>query len=240
MGDGPDDGGDAGGESGRRDRTKGRDRRKAGGKRAWVPAAPSRAIFDDMTSARQPHSHTLADWLAQPEERRLELIDGEFVEKASPTPRHADAQRGAIVLVAGAFHRRGGRGGPGGWWILPEVDLVLGGDGYRPDLAGWRRDRHPTMPGERPVTARPDWICEVLSSSNASTDTVRKMQRYHRAGVPHYWVLDPRTQTLAVWRHAPEGYLNVLVAERGQTVRAEPFDAIELAVGLFFGDDPDD
>jgi hypothetical protein len=31
--------------------------------------------------------------------------------------------------------------------------------------------------------------------------------------------------------------LNVLIAERGERVRAEPFAAIELPVGVFFGDD---
>ena len=30
----------------------------------------------------------------------------------------------------------------------------------------------------------------------------------------------------------------MLVAERGETVRPEPFGAIELVVGTLFGDDP--
>ncbi len=184
--------------------------------------------------------HTLPEWLAQPIESRLELIDGKFVEKAPPSPEHANAQGTAIGELRGAFHRRGGKGQPGGWWILPEVDIVLGDHGFRPDLAGWRRDRVPEMPSGRPVTIRPDWLCEVLSPSNAGTDTITKMHRYHRAGVPHYWVIDPTTETLGVWRHAPEGYLNIMVAERDDVVRAEPFEAIELRIGLFFGDDADD
>ncbi len=31
--------------------------------------------------------------------------------------------------------------------------------------------------------------------------------------------------------------LEVLVAQRGERVRAEPFDAVELHVGVLFGDD---
>ncbi len=38
------------------------------------------------------------------------------------------------------------------------------------------------------------------------------------------------------WSH--DGYVTLLRAERGEVVRAEPFDAIELAVGTLFGDDP--
>ncbi len=50
-------------------------------------------------------------------------------------------------------------------------------------------------------------------------------------------ILDPEQGTLAVHRWHADGYLEVLVAERGQTVRAEPFDAIEIAVGGLFGDE---
>ena len=63
------------------------------------------------------------------------------------------------------------------------------------------------------------------------------MQEYHQASVSHYWLLDPREQTLAVFRWTAAGYVFVLGARRGQTVRAEPFEARELAVGVFFGDD---
>jgi hypothetical protein len=34
-----------------------------------------------------------------------------------------------------------------------------------------------------------------------------------------------------------DGYLEVLIAERDQRVRAEPFAAIELLIGVLFGDD---
>jgi hypothetical protein len=44
---------------------------------------------------------------------------------------------------------------------------------------------------------------------------------------------------LSVLRWSPDGYTDVLSAMRGARVRAEPFDAIELQVGVFFGDDDD-
>lgn len=191
-------------------------------------------------AAPKPGKRTIAEWLAQPPERRLELIDGNFVEKAAPDYAHGLAQFGLDRALGVQFHRKGGGGYPGGWWIVGEVDIRLGERGFRPDLVGWRRDRVPVMPTERPISVHPDWICEVLSESNASTDSILKMSHYHLAGIGHYWILDPRTKTLAVYRNLSEGYVNVLVAERGEPVRAEPFEAIELRVGLFFGDDPDE
>ncbi len=193
-----------------------------------------------VTPARRPGSYTLTDWLAQPEDGRLELIDGELVEKAAPTIQHGAAQRRTGTSIGGPFDRRaGGPGQPGGWWIVSEVDVALEGRGYRPDLSGWRRERLPRLPTGRPVTVRPDWICEVVSESNRATDTVTKLRRHHQAGVPHYWLLDLVDQTLTVYRHQPDGYLVSLRADASERVRAEPFDAIELHVAALFGDDVD-
>jgi hypothetical protein len=47
-------------------------------------------------------------------------------------------------------------------------------------------------------------------------------------------------EVLTVHRWMDDGYLNVLTAERGERVRAEPFDAITWSVGALFGDDPDE
>lgn len=183
---------------------------------------------------------TVAEWLAEPEERGAELIHGRIVYKAFPVPEHGRAQR-KLSEILGPFDRKlAGADRPGGWWLATEVDLELVGEGVRPDLVGWRRDRVPALPKPRPggaVIERPDWIAEVLSSSTASRDLGDKLTIYHAAKVPHYWIIDPFNRFLLVYRWLPEGYLVVLGAGNDMIVRAEPFDAIELRVGLLFGDE---
>jgi Uma2 family endonuclease len=184
---------------------------------------------------------TLADWLALPEEARFELIDGVFVEKAAPTIAHGRAQLNTGAVLGESYSRRpGGPHGPGGWWLASEVDIALDGRIFRPDIAGWRRERVQLPNTERPLSIRPDWICEIVSESNRMTDTVVKLRRYQQAGVPHYWILDQVDRTLTVYRHTPDGYLVALRAQASERVRAEPFDAIELVVGVLLGDDPED
>ena len=183
---------------------------------------------------------TVADWLAADEEDRLELIDGELIPKAAPTSDHGNAQGGTMVAVRAPFQRRtSGPAGPGGWWIMSEVDILLDGQGYRPDLVGWRRERAPERPRARPVVLVPDWICEIVSESNREHDTITKLRRYHQAGVPHYWIIDQLDRTLTVHRHTADGYVIALRAAAAERVRAEPFDAIELHVAVLLGDDPD-
>lgn len=184
---------------------------------------------------------SVADWLALPAAARIELIDGEFVEKAAPTFEHGLAQGHTVGAISGVYNRRlGGPGGPGGWWIVTEVDILLDGRVYRPDIAGWRRERAPAPLTERPVTLRPDWICEIVSDSNRTTDTVTKLRRYHQAGVPHYWILDQLDRTLTVHRHLDDGYLVALRADLHERVRAEPFEAIELHVAVLLGADEEE
>jgi Uma2 family endonuclease len=186
---------------------------------------------------------TAADLATLPGDARAEVVGGEILEKASPTAEHSGAQGGLVAFLGFRFHRGGGGGGgrPGGWWILPEIEVELEvNEVYRPDVAGWRRECVVSRPTGRPVRARPDWVCEILSPSNARHDLVTKFRVYHRAAVTHYWIVDPDAQTLVVYRWDERGYLAVLTAQKGETVRAEPFETVELPVGVLFGDDQPD
>ena len=183
---------------------------------------------------------TAADLLAIPEEERFhEILGGELVRKAMPSARHGGAQ-GQVFHSVAPYNRRPNPPRPGGWWFATEVEIELApGEIYRPDVVGWRREHLPKLPDETPITVRPDWVCEVLSRSNKRNDTIKKRRVYHRCGVPHFWIVDPAEETLEVCRWHADGYLQVLTAERGDRVRPEPFDAIELSVGVLFGDDED-
>ena len=181
----------------------------------------------------------LDDFWAIPEARRFhELIAGELIEKAAPSGEHGHAQAGIVGALWHPFQRKEGNGGPGGWWIQTEVELQLGDEIVRPDVVGWRRETCPERPVCFPIRQLIDWICEVVSPGNVADDTVKKLRLYHRSHIEYYWIVDPRAATLTAMRRADAGYVTVLSAERGEVVRAPPFDAIEIAVGTLFGDDP--
>lgn len=57
--------------------------------------------------------------------------------------------------------------------------------------------------------------------------------------MPHSWVVDPEEQILLVHRWSREGNI-VVQRATGETIRAEPFEAVELHVGLLFGQDRED
>jgi Uma2 family endonuclease len=179
---------------------------------------------------------TVEDLLAIPEdERRCELIEGSIVDKGATSGEHGGAQFNLSGFL-GPFQRRPGGSAPGGWWFSIDVDVYFdAANTFRPDIAGWRRERVPERPRGALIKLRPDWVCEILST-NRSNDLVKKKRVYHRHQVPYYWIIDPVEETLAVHRWTAEGYVEILAAERDERVQAEPFEAIPLFVGALFGD----
>ncbi len=85
---------------------------------------------------KPPRRHTFADVVALGDAVHAELIEDEVVIQAAPDIAHGGAAGQVAYEVIGPFQR--GRGGPGGWWILAEVDVLLGDDVVRPDLLGFK------------------------------------------------------------------------------------------------------
>jgi len=140
---------------------------------------------------------TYDDLLALPEDVRAEVLRGALVVAPAPLPRHSNVQGALRRFVGGPFQDDDGAGGPGGWWILLEVDVRLSRhDIVRPDLSGWRRERLVVPWDLRPIDVVPDWVCEVTSPSNARHDRVTKAKLYLESGVAHLWLVDPETRVL--------------------------------------------
>lgn len=185
-----------------------------------------------MRPERAKRPATYDDLLKVPDQFVAEILDGELYTSPRPSPRHADARSGLGGALRGPFDR--GRGGPGGWRILDEPEIHLAADVVVPDLAGWRRERLPSIPDEAFIAVAPDWICEVLSPSTVSIDRVKKLAIYARERVAHAWLIDPIARTVEILRLDTGGWLIVATFSDLDVVRAEPFEAIELDLSLLW------
>jgi Uma2 family endonuclease len=175
-----------------------------------------------------------ADVLAAPAHMVAEVIGGDLRLSPRPSAAHAAVSSALGDELGPPFKR--GRGGPGGWIILDEPELHLADDIVVPELAGWRRERMPSVPDEAFITMAPDWICENHSPSTEKTDRAEKLGIYGGAGVAHAWLINPRARTLEVLRRQGAHWLQLAVHKDDERVRAEPFDAIELSVGSLWAD----
>jgi Uma2 family endonuclease len=181
-------------------------------------AAGKFATYDDLWSLPDGH-------LGQ-------IISGVLYAHPRPAFPHAVAASAVGEELGPPFKR--GRGGPGGWCILDEPELHLGGDILVPDLAGWRRERMPEAPRTAFTDLAPDWVCEVLSPSTASLDRGVKLKVYAREHVAHVWLVDPDHRTLEVLVLDGPTYRIADVFTEDAKARAVPFDAIELELSVFW------
>jgi Uma2 family endonuclease len=145
------------------------------------------------------------DALPYEQGRRAELIEGELVEVSSPTPEHQIlVQRILLALVL--YVQTQSRG-----LVLADVEFALAEDiRVRPDvlvLLGEKAERLNRT--KVPVESCPDVVIEVISPSERTSDSMRKVDVYLRHGVREVWQIYPKTR-------------QVLVHTAGQSVRKLP------------------
>jgi Uma2 family endonuclease len=176
---------------------------------------------------------TLADWEAVPAPYSAHLIAGKLHVLPRPSPGHALAATSLTDELVGPFQK--GRGGPGGWWILAEVDVRLGQDVVAPDLAGWQRTRMPVVPRGRPVLVAPDWVCEVISPGTEVFDRGTKAPWYAAAGVSWLWFVDPEEQLLEVHQNDAGTFRQLRRWQGNVEVTAPPFEPVSWPLGALWG-----
>ncbi len=180
---------------------------------------------------------TYEDLLRLPDDVRAEVIDGAIVVTPPPVAEHGRVQRSLSRFVGGPFDDDDGRGGPGGWWLLTEVDVQLAPHQVvRPDVAGWRRERLLDPRAERPLRIVPDWVCEIVSPAKPKHDRVTKRRLYAAHGVPYYWIVDPEARTLEALHldAEPRAWREVGAYGDDDRARIAPFEAVELEIGRLF------
>jgi Uma2 family endonuclease len=176
---------------------------------------------------------TYEDLYAIPENMTGEIIDGELIVTPRPSRKHTltSSYLGSEVIPP-YCHGRGG--GPGGWVIIIEPEIGLGQDILVPDLAGWKRERFPEVEETNWISVAPDWVCEVLSPGTARNDRIKKMRVFARHRVRYAWLVDPILMTLEVFRLESGRWLLLDAFAEDDKVRAEPFQEIEIDLGILW------
>jgi Uma2 family endonuclease len=187
---------------------------------------------EHLTHERRPAVYQ--DVIDAPDNMVAEIVHGALYLSPRPAPPHARASSALGVEVGGPFDR--GRGGPGGWWILDEPELHLGPDVLVPDLAGWRRERMPALPGIAWFELAPDWACEVLSTSTRAVDLTDKRDIYRAAGVGHLWLIDPTARTLEAFALRDGAWVLAAALKDDAEVRLPPFEAIAFPLAALWTD----
>lgn len=140
--------------------------------------------------------HTLDDYYALPDDRRVELIDGVFHDMAAPSFMHQLILGQLFRLFSDCVEQHD----PLSCEVfMAPCDVRLDKDNFtmvQPDLmvlCGRQDYLHMNR-----LEGAPDLAVEILSSSTRSRDMILKLYKYEKAGVREYWIVDPKNRTVTV------------------------------------------
>lgn len=140
------------------------------------------------------------DYKALPESmaKRYELLDGEILMVPAPTTTHQMLSRNVTYILHG-FVRQHALGTV----LSSPVDVIFGeGDAreiVQPDVLYVSAARADIILVEE-IRGAPDLVVEVLSPGTETRDRTYKKHLYGRYGVREYWIIDPVSETIEVYR----------------------------------------
>lgn len=151
-----------------------------------------------MPLPKSEQKYSYDDYLTWDENERWEIIDGVPYMQAEPSRVHQEIS-GEIYLQIGSYLR----GKPCKVYHAPfcvrldvekndkdiknvvEPDITIVCDSSKLD--------------ERGCKGSPEMIIEILSPSSAKKDRVDKFNKYEKAGVKVYWVVEPEQKIVSVF-----------------------------------------
>lgn len=148
-----------------------------------------------MDASNPQKAYTIDDIYALPEGQRGELIDGQLYMMASPGLEHQEILLALGRRVADCIesHAKDCK------VIIAPFAVYLNNDNktyVEPDLMVVRDSSKLDSKG---VHGAPDFVVEVVSPSSKSLDHLKKLIKYHEAGVREYWIVDPIDKRVYVY-----------------------------------------
>ncbi|HKM43637.1 MAG TPA: Uma2 family endonuclease [Limnochordia bacterium] len=190
----------------------------------------SRDIKEEQADYVVDRKLTYEDYAKVPSEvgYTLQLIDGYLVRDPSPTFIHQRVL-GRLMVILRAYVQMTD---PGGEVFVAPLDILLDEHTVlQPDLLYLPSSR----PAKRdPVDSLPELVVEITSPSTAQTDRVRKFGSYLKAGIPHYWVVDPSECTIQCYQ-LKDAHYSMVAVFGGGTFSHPAFPGLEFEVEDLFG-----
>jgi Uma2 family endonuclease len=161
--------------------------------------------------------------------KRYELYDGEAVVVPAPVPRHQLAAQSILRALTAYAAKNGGA------VLISPIDIVFTDhDVLQPDIVFFTAERAHLIDPDRAIRDAPDLAVEVLSPSTAARDRGRKKEMFARFGVPEYWIVDPKAETIEVYALIGKEYHLEQCAEADGRLRSLVLPELELELAEAF------
>ena len=173
---------------------------------------------------------TVREYLHLPTERRVEYDRGRLEFLPMPTEFHQDIV--TFLFDAIRDHVRPRRLGK---VYFSGLRVRTHRRKFRePDVSFLRTEKFSRRKGRYWEAA--DLVVEVVSDDDPNRDWVKKKREYAEAGIPEYWIADPRDKTLTIFTLSPDAteYREAGRYRDGETARSVLLDGLAVDVTAAF------
>ncbi len=144
---------------------------------------------------------THADLLNCPEDsKRREIIDGELFVTPAPRIPHQKILLRLTSAITTYLDKH-----PLGDLIISPMDVIFSDfDVLQPDLLFVLNEHKEILKDW--VRGAPDLVVEILSPTTEARDRGIKLKAYAKFGVQEYWIVDPDSRAIEIYRLAKKAY----------------------------------
>lgn len=149
-------------------------------------------------SAQVDPSVTVEDLDLMPEDgNRYEVIGGEILASRAPDFLHQIVVTNLIFFVGSYL-----KANPLGVVVTTPGLIFSFVDGVIPDVVYVSHERREQILHEGRLRAAPELVVEIVSpgAENTRRDRIVKRQLYAKHSVEEYWIIDPQTRSVEVYR----------------------------------------
>ncbi len=169
---------------------------------------------------------TYDDYLHLPNDgKRYEILEGEIFVSPSPATKHQIVSANLLSILHQYVHKH-----KLGQVLAAPMDVVLSRTNVvQPDLLFVSKARK-NIVTEKNIQGAPDLIVEIVSETSAEQDRTTKKQIYARHGVKEYWLIDPDTETLEVYKldAKARAFRHVATYQSDEVLQSSLFPKLEI------------
>ncbi len=164
------------------------------------------------------------------EDAYYELINGEIVKKAAPSPRHQHSTgRLFAKMLNHALDKNLGE------VFTAPLDVFL--DEYshvQPDILFISKENQGIIDYKDGILGVPDLIVEVISPGSFAIDRFDKKKAYEKAGVREYWLVDPNNLSVEIYKNIGQLFELAQVASEAGKVQSTILEGFEVDIQSLF------
>ncbi|OPZ83812.1 MAG: hypothetical protein BWY74_04370 [Firmicutes bacterium ADurb.Bin419] len=187
-----------------------------------------------MPLPRPEQKYSYVDYLTWDENERWEILDGVPYMQAAPSRIHQEIS----MELATQFHTYL-KGKTCRVFAAPfcvRLDVEKNNEDIRnvvePDITIVCDN---SKLDERGCIGSPDMIIEILSPSTGKNDKLIKFNKYEKAGIKEYWIVEPEQKLISVFLLQPNGrYGRPEVYSEENTIKVSIFQDLEINLNTVF------